>query len=50
MRNIESLKNDITIIMIAHRLRSLKKCDRIFKINNGEIKNVLVGNQIQMLE
>ena len=35
--SIESLKNKTTIIMIAHRLNILKKCDRVIEIVNGEI-------------
>lgn len=35
MEAIESLQGSITIIIIAHRLTTLKKCDRIYKIEDG---------------
>ena len=37
MNSISSLSNKITIIIIAHRLNTLKNCDNIFKIEKGEI-------------
>lgn len=36
---LESLKGQLTVIMIAHRLSTLKSCDRIYFIENGEIKD-----------
>lgn len=35
MQSIHTLSRKITLIMIAHRLTTLKRCDRIFKIENG---------------
>ena len=35
---INNLRNDITIIVIAHRLNTLKDCDNIYVIDNGRIK------------
>ena len=37
MKEIYNLSKDITIIIIAHRINTLKKCDTIFKIEKGEI-------------
>ena len=37
MDAINNLGNDITIILIAHRLTTIKKCDEIIKIENGSI-------------
>ena len=37
MENIDNLDNNITIILIAHRLNTLKNCDTIFKLENGKI-------------
>ena len=34
---IDSLKGKCTIISIAHRLGTLKKCNRIFYMQKGEI-------------
>ena len=39
MDAIDSLRRDITIIIIAHRLSTLKNCDKIFKLHKGEIIN-----------
>ena len=39
MEAIEGLGSDITILIIAHRLTTLKGCDQIVKLdNNGVIK------------
>jgi ABC-type multidrug transport system fused ATPase/permease subunit len=34
---INNLSKDITIILIAHRLNTVKRCDIIFKLNKGQI-------------
>lgn len=34
---INDLKEDITIILIAHRLNTVKYCDIIFKFEKGQI-------------
>jgi ABC-type multidrug transport system fused ATPase/permease subunit len=39
MDAINNLEKSITIIIIAHRLNTLKKCDKIFLLEKGEIKN-----------
>ncbi|HAJ90972.1 MAG TPA: hypothetical protein DCM27_08215 [Rhodospirillaceae bacterium] len=36
---LESLKGQLTVIMIAHRLSTLKSCDRIYFIEDGEVKD-----------
>ena len=35
---IYNIRKDITIILIAHRLSSVKKCDTIFVLEDGKIK------------
>ncbi len=37
MKNIDQLSEDITIILVSHRLSSLKNCDKIITIENGKI-------------
>jgi ABC-type bacteriocin/lantibiotic exporter with double-glycine peptidase domain len=34
---IQRLKGHITIIVIAHRLTTVQHCDRIYKLNEGQI-------------
>ena len=40
MKSIESLGKEITVIMIAHRITTLKKCTRIIELADGKIVNV----------
>ena len=37
MRFIDKLPQDLTIIMVAHRLTTVKDCDVIYVLNQGEI-------------
>ena len=39
MDAVEKLGKDITIILIAHRLNTVKRCDKIYLLEKGEIKN-----------
>jgi ABC-type multidrug transport system fused ATPase/permease subunit len=39
MEEVNKLSKNITIIMIAHRLSTVKKCDKIFILENGKLKN-----------
>lgn len=39
MDSVNNLSRDITIILIAHRLSTVKKCDNIFLLEKGELKN-----------
>lgn len=38
MQTVETLGPDITILIIAHRLTTLKNCDQIVELSNGGIK------------
>ena len=40
MRSLEALSNDLTILIIAHRLTTLKGCDMIVELDSGSIKAV----------
>jgi ATP-binding cassette, subfamily B, bacterial PglK len=40
MQNIDILDKGLTILIIAHRLTTLKCCDRIYKLQDGRIVNV----------
>ena len=37
MKEIKNLSKDLTIIIIAHRLNTIKDCDMVFKIDKGQI-------------
>jgi ABC-type bacteriocin/lantibiotic exporter with double-glycine peptidase domain len=39
MEAINKLREDITVLIIAHRLNTLKNCDKIIELENGTIKN-----------
>ena len=39
MDAVNNLSKRITIILIAHRLNTVKKCDKIYLLDKGEIKN-----------
>ena len=38
MDAVNNLNKNMTIIIIAHRLNTLKECDKIYLIEKGEIK------------
>lgn len=39
MKTLYELKKDITIIIVAHRLNTIKMCDKIYHLEKGQIKN-----------
>ena len=45
MASIGALADDITIVMIAHRLTTLKDCDRVIHLENGRIDRVVEGGR-----
>ena len=40
MNNVYNLNKDKTLIIIAHRINSLKRCDQIYQISNLKIEKV----------
>ncbi len=46
MQAIEGLSNDLTIFIVAHRLTTLKICDKIIKLENGKIDSQLTYDQL----
>ncbi len=46
MNTIYSLRNDKTIILISHRIKTLKECDYIFFIKDGQITDKGVYNEL----
>jgi ATP-binding cassette subfamily C protein len=47
METISAVSKDRTVIMIAHRLTTLKDCNRIVVMNKGKIKEVTDYNSLQ---
>ena len=39
MDAVNNLNKSMTIILIAHRLNTLKKCNKIYMFDKGEIKS-----------
>jgi ATP-binding cassette subfamily B protein len=37
MSSIEELEDNLTIIIVAHRITTLKNCDKIVELSNGEV-------------
>lgn len=37
MQAVESLKSDLTIVMIAHRLSTVQRCDRVISLKDGKV-------------
>ena len=49
MDSLNHLSNKLTIMMIAHRLSTVRRCDRVIKLDNGRLvddgpPNVVLGN------
>ena len=44
LEDVISLNKDMTIVMIAHRLSTLSKCNRILKLTNSKIEELEVKN------
>lgn len=40
MNSLNKIDKEITIVMVAHRISTLKNCDRLIRIEKGEIVNV----------
>ena len=38
MEAVHNLRKNITIILIAHRLSTVKNCDKIFLFNKGQLE------------
>ena len=46
MKSVELLKNDLTVIIVAHRLTTLKSCDRIIELDNGRVKRICTYTEL----
>lgn len=50
MRSIECLSRELTLIIIAHRLSTLRGCDRVIELKDGFFQRELTGKQAASLE
>jgi ATP-binding cassette subfamily B protein len=46
MQSIDSLENHLTIIMVAHRLETLRNCNIIIELDKGSCKSIKTNNGI----
>jgi ATP-binding cassette, subfamily B, bacterial PglK len=47
IKAIESLEAEVTILMIAHRVTTLKNCDQIIELSKGKIKEIKKYDYLQ---
>ncbi len=50
MRSIECLSRELTLIIIAHRLSTLRCCDRVIELKDGVFQREMTGKQAANLE
>ena len=46
MEEVKNIGKDLTIIMIAHRLNTVKNCDNIFLLEKGELRQQGTFNEL----
>ncbi len=46
MNAIDSLSNELTIMIVAHRISTLKKCDKIIKLDLGKVVSISKYDEI----
>lgn len=49
METIQAVSQNRTVIMIAHRLTTLRNCDRIVAMDKGQIRNILTYDTLNAL-
>ena len=50
MNSINNLQNDVTIIMIAHRLSTVRQCDQIYLLDNGKVKSSGTYDELRSID
>ncbi len=48
MKSVECLSRNLTIVMIAHRLSTVQRCDRLISLHNGNV--IKAGEPAKVLE
>ena len=41
IKSLENFNSSLTIIMVAHRVSTLKNCEKIYEIENGQLKSIM---------
>jgi ATP-binding cassette subfamily B protein len=41
MKAIEGLSKELTIILIAHRISTIERCDRVIELANGMVRRIV---------
>jgi ATP-binding cassette subfamily B protein len=41
MDAIKDLSIELTIIIVAHRLNTIARCDHVFELNNGKVQRII---------
>ncbi|MBO8217693.1 ABC transporter ATP-binding protein [Prochlorococcus marinus] len=49
IKNINNFRKNLTIIMVAHRLNTLKNCDKVIKLDKGLIQTIFNKNEFNDL-
>ncbi|MBX9815539.1 MAG: hypothetical protein A4S12_11820 [Proteobacteria bacterium SG_bin5] len=47
MSSIESLDENLTVILIAHRLSTVRHCDRVYRLDRGKLIDVVKGSEVE---
>ena len=46
MQSVESMSEDITVIIVAHRISTLHQCDRIIELERGRVKRICTYQEL----
>ena len=39
LKTLDNISKEITLVIVAHRLTTIEKCNRIIELNKGEIEH-----------
>jgi ATP-binding cassette subfamily B protein len=50
MQAIDGLSDDLTVLIIAHRLTTLRNCSQIVELGDGGIRRIAPYSEIQAVQ